>query len=118
MIRPSGRRATILPLATAPWRRLPWLLDSLDYSSSDVAAHGSERAPMSLHLRLIRMCQAALDLTVLASAFILAFLLRFEGPPPPEFLEVMLVGLPCALAVKAACLSILGARRLSWRHIS
>jgi FlaA1/EpsC-like NDP-sugar epimerase len=67
---------------------------------------------------LCRAGQTALDLVALGGAFVLAFFLRFEGPPPPEFFQVMLLGLPCALAVKLACLAVLGVRSLSWRHVS
>src|SRR5262249_54118841 len=73
---------------------------------------------MSFRLRLTRAGQTALDLVALGCAFVLAFFLRFEGPPPPEFAHVMLLGLPCALAVKLVCLGALGVRRLSWRHVS
>jgi FlaA1/EpsC-like NDP-sugar epimerase len=59
-----------------------------------------------------------LDLVALASAFALAFEVRFEGSVPAAYVAVLAGWLPVVLAVKVACLWAWGVRRLTWRFVS
>lgn len=65
--------------------------------------------------RLYRQIQAALDLGVLALAFLLAFLLRFEFSLAGYGAQIA-VQMPFAVLVQFAALSILGTRRRAWRY--
>ena len=63
-------------------------------------------------VHFIRSSKAALDLTVLAAAFIcLAFLIRFEGTLTRQLFELLVTTLPVVLLVKFLCLIAFGVRR-------
>src|SRR5450759_3745392 len=73
---------------------------------------------MSSHGRAARVFKMALDVVILSAAYVLAFLLRFEGVLSADQFELMVLTLPCVLAVKLLCFAALGVRRLTWRHVS
>ncbi len=73
---------------------------------------------MSIHGRNDRIRKLALDFAILSLAYCLAFLVRFEGAPPRDYVLLMFYSLPFVLVVKLTCFAALGVRRLSWRHVS
>ena len=67
---------------------------------------------------MYRIAKVGIDLTLLTAAFCLAFLARFEGNVPPEWVPVFRSSLPLVLAVQFAALQFLGTHRLAWRSVS
>jgi FlaA1/EpsC-like NDP-sugar epimerase len=67
---------------------------------------------------MYRIAKVGIDLTLLTAAFCLAFLARFEGNVPPEWVPVFRNSLPLVLAVQFAALQFLGTHRLAWRSVS
>src|SRR5437867_11261368 len=65
-----------------------------------------------------RVTQVTLDLAVLAGAFFLAFVIRFEGAFPPRYAEIMVGAGFFVVLVQYASLTIAGVPSLSWRYIS
>lgn len=75
--------------------------------------------PMSrIPISIGRMAQFAIDLMVLGSGFIFAYLLRFDFAIPPGYARVMLLQLPLIVGMQWALLLVLGAYRRIWRYIS
>jgi FlaA1/EpsC-like NDP-sugar epimerase len=72
---------------------------------------------MRVPRHLVQAGKGLLDLGVVAGAFCLAFMLRFEGSLPPDFLRVMLFFLPYVLILKFICLTVAGSHRSSWRYV-
>jgi FlaA1/EpsC-like NDP-sugar epimerase len=68
--------------------------------------------------RLPGMAKFLADACLLALAFVLAFLLRFEGDLPRPFAEVLLVYLPIILALKLVILGWAGRLKAAWRYIN
>jgi FlaA1/EpsC-like NDP-sugar epimerase len=66
---------------------------------------------------LLRQLQSLLDLIVLAGAFLLAFLLRFDFVIPPEWLHPMILQLPYVILAQFAILSLIGSNSFIWRYI-
>src|SRR5262249_37927215 len=79
--------------------------------------HGKEDI-VSLHDRLLLIAKAALDLVTLAAAFVLAFLIRFEGSIPGPMIAILIVSLPCLLMVKSLAFPVFGVERLPCRCVS
>jgi FlaA1/EpsC-like NDP-sugar epimerase len=66
---------------------------------------------------LTRGWQVVLDLGVLALAFVLAFLLRYEFMVPAVAQRQMVLSCPYVLLLQYAVLSLHGVPRFSWRYI-
>ncbi len=64
-----------------------------------------------------RAGQAAIDLGMLALAFWLAFLLRFDGDLPPAMFKRLVFALPYVVFVEFAALVVFGVRRYAWRYV-
>ena len=63
-----------------------------------------------------RAARVAITLAVVATAYICAFLLRFELWLRPDVLETFVVTLPIVLVLKYGLLSMLRVNRHSWQH--
>jgi FlaA1/EpsC-like NDP-sugar epimerase len=61
--------------------------------------------------------RVAVDLAVLCGAYVLAFLIRFDGVPPPEHLYRLLLTLPYVVVAELFVLRRLGIHRFVWRYI-
>jgi FlaA1/EpsC-like NDP-sugar epimerase len=61
--------------------------------------------------------RAVLDLLVLALAFLLGFLVRFDGSPPPDFLVTLFLTWPYVVLFEYAVLGAFGVHRFAWRYI-
>lgn len=70
-----------------------------------------------MRLPLTRGMQIALDLGVLAEAFILAYLLRFDFSIPKQELSGLLIQLPFVMFVQLACLRLHGVYAFIWRYV-
>jgi FlaA1/EpsC-like NDP-sugar epimerase len=57
------------------------------------------------------------DLAVLCGAYLLAFLIRFDGLPPPEFRGRLLLTLPYVVLAEFFVLRRLGIHRFVWRYV-
>lgn len=57
------------------------------------------------------------DLAVLCGAYVLAFLIRFDGLPPPEFRHRLLFTLPYVVLAEFFVLRRLGIHRFVWRYV-
>ena len=64
-----------------------------------------------------RSLQIVVDVLILASALVLAFVIRFEGDVPGTMWSRLVVQLPYVVAAEYALLVWLGVHRFSWRHI-
>jgi FlaA1/EpsC-like NDP-sugar epimerase len=84
---PYGRRSTDKPIVP-PWQRL-----------------------------MNRPAQFVLDLGVLASAFVLSYLLRFEFDIPAQELQHLAVQMPMVLLLQFGCMQIFGIYAFMWRYI-
>jgi FlaA1/EpsC-like NDP-sugar epimerase len=71
-----------------------------------------------LHLTPRRLIKWAIDLTLLAGAFWLAFMCRFEGAMTEETTRLMLLALPVTLGIKGLCWVLFGVPYLTWRYLS
>jgi FlaA1/EpsC-like NDP-sugar epimerase len=66
---------------------------------------------------LMRISRVVIDLLLLAFAFSLAFLIRFDGDlPPAMWIRLLLTG-PYAVVLEYAVLFAFGVHRLSWRFV-
>src|SRR5262245_27270347 len=65
-----------------------------------------------------KTAQFALDMIVFVTAFILAYLLRFDFNIPPIELFHMAVQLPGVVMIQLGALYLLKGHRLNWRYIS
>jgi FlaA1/EpsC-like NDP-sugar epimerase len=70
-----------------------------------------------MSLRLLRVSQFAIDVVVLSLAFLVAFLIRFDGSPPPAMLSRLLLAGPYVVALEYLVLVAVGVHRFSWRYI-
>jgi FlaA1/EpsC-like NDP-sugar epimerase len=73
---------------------------------------------MSLRGRLKLTGKVLLDAAVLAGAFVLAFLTRFEFGLPVHMGKVLLTCLPCVVLLKLGSFALFGVTRLAWRYVS
>jgi FlaA1/EpsC-like NDP-sugar epimerase len=85
--KPYGRRATDRPFQP-PWRRL-----------------------------MSRPGQFLVDLAVLAIAFVLSYLLRFEFAIPRQHMHILTVQLPLVLLLQFGAMQIFGIYAFIWRYI-
>jgi len=60
--------------------------------------------------------QTVLDVSVLASAFVVAYLLRFEFVLPPTEVHPLLIQIPFVVLLQYVALSLSGARSAIWRY--
>lgn len=66
---------------------------------------------------LLRVSQFAIDVTVLALAFLVAFFIRFDGAPPPAMAARLLLSGPYVVALEYLVLVAVGVHRFSWRYV-
>jgi FlaA1/EpsC-like NDP-sugar epimerase len=64
-----------------------------------------------------RLSQAAIDLAALAAALLLAFAIRFDWSPPPEYVGRLLLVGPYVIVFEYAVLSAFKVPRFSWRYV-
>jgi FlaA1/EpsC-like NDP-sugar epimerase len=67
---------------------------------------------------LVKAAKIAIDLSVLAVAYALAFAVRFEGALSGEAVRALVVSLPAVLIVKVVCLAVLRIPTRTWRYVS
>lgn len=67
---------------------------------------------------LRRFVQRLLDLAVLISAFVLAYLLRFDFDVPPEHVQNAIAQLPFVVALQYVALILTRVQRCVWRYFS
>jgi FlaA1/EpsC-like NDP-sugar epimerase len=65
-----------------------------------------------------RTVQLVLDLAVLAFAYALAYVVRFEGAVPAVMLRTLAWTLPYAVALYYGAMMVFGVPRLAWRYIA
>ncbi|MBW3577880.1 MAG: polysaccharide biosynthesis protein [Actinobacteria bacterium] len=58
-----------------------------------------------------------IDLALLSLAYAGAFFIRFDGPPPAEYTETLLVSLPGVVLLRYASLAAFKVTRGSWRYV-
>lgn len=66
---------------------------------------------------LAQISRVVLDLTVLALAFVLGFLVRFDGHLPRNFIVVLLVTWPYVVLFEYVVLRGFGVHRFAWRYV-
>jgi FlaA1/EpsC-like NDP-sugar epimerase len=66
----------------------------------------------------LRSIQIAIDLAVLAAAFSIAFVVRFDGALPLQMTKRLLFLLPYVVAFEYAVLVVAGVHRFVWRYVS
>jgi FlaA1/EpsC-like NDP-sugar epimerase len=64
-----------------------------------------------------RQVQFALDLSVLAGAFVVSYLLRFEFDVPPEQIQASAIQLPFVVLLQFSLLFVTGVYAFIWRYI-
>jgi FlaA1/EpsC-like NDP-sugar epimerase len=69
------------------------------------------------HLWAIKILQRSLDLLVLISSFVLAYLLRFDFNVPQNQLYNLSLQLPYVIALELAALHLFGCHKFSWRLV-
>jgi FlaA1/EpsC-like NDP-sugar epimerase len=80
--------------------------------------HVKENPRRILNIRLLtKQVQLTLDLGVLVSAFIFAYLLRFDFALPEQELRRALVQLPCVVIIQFGALIGFGVYAFIWRYI-
>ena len=70
---------------------------------------------MLLHKR--RLVEVLIDFTIVAGAYVLAHLLRFEGVLTSDLQHLVVQSLPVILAVKLTCFATCGLYRGVWRYL-
>ncbi len=66
---------------------------------------------------LTKQVQFLLDCSVIASAFLLAYVIRFDFPVPPDYLALALAQLPFVTSIQVAALFAAGVYRFMWRYV-
>jgi FlaA1/EpsC-like NDP-sugar epimerase len=66
---------------------------------------------------LLRASQTLIDACILAFAFVLGFLVRFDGAPPAPMTGRLLLTGPYVIGFEYAVLVLFGVHRFSWRYI-
>lgn len=84
----------------------------------DAAAGAETVQPRGLLEGYRRQAQFLLDLGVLAAAFVLAYLVRFEFRIPADEQHNLLTQLPYVLVVQLAAYFLTGIHNFAWRYIS
>jgi len=64
-----------------------------------------------------RTLQVLLDLAILAAAYVLAYVVRFEGSVPLPMARTLVWTLPYVVALHYACIFAFGVHRLAWRYV-
>lgn len=64
-----------------------------------------------------RTWQFLLDLTALSGAYVVAYLLRFEGAIPPTYQDRLLDTLPYVVLLQYLAMALAGTPRYSWRYV-
>jgi FlaA1/EpsC-like NDP-sugar epimerase len=64
-----------------------------------------------------RTAQLLVDAGVIGLAYVMAFLLRFEGAVPPSMLRTLAWTLPYVVALFYGSMVVFGVHRLAWRYI-
>ncbi|MCP4202440.1 MAG: polysaccharide biosynthesis protein [bacterium] len=77
----------------------------------------AETTPTRTGRYLRREVQYALDLTVLAVSFALAYLLRFDFEVPQEYVRPALIQLPLVVLVQFGAMIALGIYSFVWRYV-
>lgn len=78
--------------------------------------HQDKSRLLSTH-NLVRGCQVGLDITVLISAFVLAYLLRFEFAIPRAIVGNAIIQLLIVVALQSLMLILTGIYKFIWRYI-
>jgi len=66
---------------------------------------------------LLRVSQFAIDIVVLALAFLVAFFIRFDGALPPAMLSRLFLTEPYVVGLEYLVLVAAGVHRFSWRYV-
>lgn len=67
--------------------------------------------------RILRMSQTVIDVLMLALAFALAFVIRFDGLPPESMFGRLIFTGPYVIGFQYAVLLAFGVHRFSWRYV-
>jgi FlaA1/EpsC-like NDP-sugar epimerase len=70
-----------------------------------------------MRARVLRFSQYVIDSAVLALAFVIAFLLRFDLHPPTDMLGRLFLTMPYVVVAQYGMLLAFGVPRLSWRYV-
>jgi FlaA1/EpsC-like NDP-sugar epimerase len=73
---------------------------------------------MGTRVFFYRSAQVSMDLGVLASAYLLAYLVRFEGAIPPLMLRTLAWTLPYVVVIYYLAMMTVAVPRLAWRYIA
>jgi len=90
--------------------------DTSEVSMSDVASKDPNMMEIPSVQHLLTGFQALLDLSVLAAAFFVAYMLRFDFKVPPEEVRNFLIQMPLVVLLQFAALTVSGARSSIWRY--
>ena len=90
--------------------------DINEISMSDLASKDPNMMEIPSVQHIVTGFQAVLDLSVLAGAFLLAYMLRFDFHVPPEEVRNFLIQLPLVILLQFAALTVSGARSSIWRY--
>lgn len=102
-----------------PGRNPPPTTDEVERLWGQAETAPSGAIPMgSWFQRHLRQLQYLLDLAVLAGAFLIAYLLRFDFSPPAHEWDNLLRQLPYVLVLQLALYLLLGIHQFVWRYIS
>ncbi|MDY7092242.1 MAG: sugar transferase [Acidobacteriota bacterium] len=102
-----------------PGRNPPPTQDEISSLWGGDEAAGAETAPSQGFFEgHRRQAQFLLDLGVLAAAFVLAYLLRFEFRIPADEQHNLLIQLPYVLVLQLAAYFLTGIHNFAWRYIS
>jgi FlaA1/EpsC-like NDP-sugar epimerase len=71
-----------------------------------------------VHWFIKGISQVALDILVFAAAIVAAYFMRFEGPPPADFLRQMLILLPYLIVIRLLFFNIVSVYSVAWRYVS
>lgn len=66
---------------------------------------------------IARVSRIVLDLAVLSLAFVFAFLVRFDGVPPSDFVVTLLLTGPYVVLLEYATLRLFHVHRFAWRYV-
>lgn len=90
--------------------------DTSEVSMTDVASKDPNMMEMPLKHHIVVGIQSLLDLSVLAAAFVAAYMLRFDFKIPPEEIRNFLTQLPLVVLLQFAAMTVIGARSTIWRY--
>src|ERR1700722_11848459 len=82
-----------------------------------LAAASRMEADNDMRRLVIRTSQVMVDMAVLALAYVLAFLLRFEGWPELWMLKRLILTWPYVAGLQYLVLVALGVPRLAWSYV-